>query len=119
MGLSLRARIVEYVSRRYREEGRVPSVRQILREFGIYRALFYRMFPDGLEGLCREAKVPFPADRARLAEAMKTKGRSTKGRSIERGDFDFEYRRSELEAMVIGVLGGSSSAASATGCLRE
>jgi len=71
MELSLRAEIVEYVSRRYREKGRVPSVRQILREFGIYRALFYRMFPEGLEGLCREVRVPFPADRARLAEAMK------------------------------------------------
>ena len=77
------------------------------------------MFPKGLEELCREAKVPFPADRARLAEAMKTKGRSTTGRSIERGDFDFEYRRSELEAMVIGVLGGSSSVVYSTGCLRE
>ena len=29
------------------------------------------MFPGGLEELCREARVPFPADRARLAEAIK------------------------------------------------
>ena len=98
--MSLRARIVEYVSRRYEEEGRVPSVRQILREFGIYRALFYQMFPEGLEELCRKAKVPFPADRARLAEAMKAKGRSAKKLSIEHGDFDFEYRKSDLEARV-------------------
>jgi len=58
------------------------------------------MFPEGLREICREAKVSFPADRARFAEAMKAKGCSAKERSIERGGFDFEYRRFELEARV-------------------
>jgi len=98
--LSLRDRVVEYVSRKYEEKGRVPSVREILREFNIYRVKLYSMFSGGLREICREAKVPFPADRAGLAEAMKAKGCSAKEHSMEHEDFDFEYRRSELEARV-------------------
>ena len=57
--LSLKDRLVEYVSRKYKEEGggRIPFVREILREFNIHRVKLYSMFPGGLREICREARV--------------------------------------------------------------
>lgn len=42
----------------------------------------------------------FPADRAKFAEAMKAGRSSAQERSMEEETFDFEYRRSDLEARV-------------------
>lgn len=91
-----RDRIIEYVRRKYKERGRVPSIREILREFGIYRTLFYRIFPRGLREVCEEANVPLPEECAKLSKALGAKKRLLR----ERGDFEFEYKKSELEARV-------------------
>ena len=54
--LSLRDGIVKYVSRKYEEKGKEPSVREILREFNTYRVKLYSMFPEVLREICREAR---------------------------------------------------------------
>jgi len=73
--------------------GRIPSVREILREFNIHSVKLYSTFPGGLREICMETKVPFLAYRTRLAEAMKEKRRS-KEREV------FKYRRSSMRLRV-------------------
>jgi len=98
--LSLRDKIAKYASRIHREERRAPSVMELPDKFNIHRVKLYSTFPAGLAEIYKKAKVPFLVNHIRLAEAMKAKGYSAKERSTEHGGFDFEYRRSDLEAKV-------------------
>jgi uncharacterized coiled-coil DUF342 family protein len=93
--LEAKREVVEFVSEKYRKEGVVPSVRNILKEFGLYRAMFYKAFPGGIREVCKEADVQLPSERFELVnKALRTKGRS------ERDNFDLDFKKSELEAKV-------------------
>jgi hypothetical protein len=93
--LEVKRRVIEFVSEKYRKEGVVPSVRKILKEFGLNRAFFYKAFPGGIREVCKEADVQLPSERFELVEkALRTKGRS------ERHNFDLDFKKSELEAKV-------------------
>jgi len=96
----LRREIVKFVAEKYREDGSVPSTRRIINEFNLKSASrLCKMFPGCLKQICREAGVPYPAERLKLvANALKARKRSAE--RLERGDFDFEFERSELEAKV-------------------
>jgi archaellum component FlaC len=93
--LEVKREVVEFVSEKYRKEGVVPSVRKILKEFGLNRAFFYKAFPGGIREVCKEADVQLPSERFELVnKALRTKGRS------ERHNFDLDFKKSELEAKV-------------------
>jgi len=93
--LEVKRRVIEFVSEKYRKEGVVPSVRKILKEFGLNRAMFYKAFPGGIREVCKEADVQLPSERFELVKkALRTKGRS------ERHSFDLDFKKSELEAKV-------------------
>ena len=59
---------LRYVRERYEAEREVPSVRRILREFGIPRARFYSIFPGGLDELCTKLGLPVPERRLRATQ---------------------------------------------------
>jgi DNA-directed RNA polymerase subunit RPC12/RpoP len=88
-------RVAEYVRRVYGEEGRVPSVREILGVFGLCRASFYGMFRGGLREVCVLAGVPVPVDRLRRMRRVS---------SFRREDFGVRLRgaRDRWEAFVKG-----------------
>jgi len=93
--LELKREVVEFVSEKFRKEGVVPSVRNILKDFGLNRAMFYKAFPRGIREICKEADVQLPSERFELVnKALRTKGRS------ERDNFDLDFKKSELEAKV-------------------
>jgi hypothetical protein len=93
--LEVKREVVEFVSEKYRKEGVVPSVRNILKEFGLNRAFFYKAFPGGIREVCKEADVQLPSERFELVKkALRTKGRS------EMHNFDLDFKKSELEAKV-------------------
>jgi len=93
--LEVKREVVEFVSEKFRKEGVVPSVRNILKEFGLNRAFFYKAFPGGIREVCKEADVQLPSERFELVKkALRTKGRS------ERDNFDLDFKKSELEAKV-------------------
>jgi len=93
--LEVKREVVEFVSEKYRKEGVVPSVRKILKEFGLNRAFFYKAFPGGIREVCKEADVQLPSERFELVKkALRTKGRSKKH------IFDLDFKKSELEAKV-------------------
>jgi len=93
--LEVKRGVIEFVSEKYRKEGVVPSVRKILKEFGLNRAFFYKAFPGGIREVCKEADVQLPSERFELVKkALRTKGRS------ERHNFDLDFKKSELEAKV-------------------
>jgi len=93
--LEVKRRVIEFVSEKYRKEGVVPSVRKILKEFGLNRAFFYKAFPGGIREICKEADVQLPSERFELVKkALRTKGRS------EMHNFDLDFKKSELEAKV-------------------
>jgi chromosome segregation ATPase len=96
----LQREILKFVAEKYREDGSVPSTRRIINEFNLKSASrLCKMFPGCLKQICREAGVPYPAERLKLvANALKARKRSAE--RLERGDFDFEFERSELEAKV-------------------
>jgi len=47
--LEVKREVVEFISEKYRTKGVVPSVRKILKEFGLNRAMFYKAFPGGIK----------------------------------------------------------------------
>jgi hypothetical protein len=96
----LRREILKFVAEKYREDGSVPSTRCIINEFNLKSASkLCKMFPGCLKQICRGAGVPYPAERLKLvANALKARKRSAE--RLERGDFDFEFERSELEAKI-------------------
>jgi len=95
--------IVEYVARTYREGGGVPSIRQILKQFSVCRARLYKLFPDGLKQICREAGVPYPEERDKVVKMMKG-SKPAMERSRQGENFDFWFKKTELEAKVKELL---------------
>jgi hypothetical protein len=94
--IEVKRKITEFVSEKYRKKGVVPSVRQILQHLDLNRTLFYEAFPGGLREVCEEAGVRLPSERLKLVkQALKAKERSAE--RSERGGFDLEFKRSELE----------------------
>jgi len=95
--IKVKRKITEFVSEKYRKKGVAPSVRQILQELDLNRTLFYKAFPGGLREVCEKAGVQLPSERLKLVkQALRTKERSAE--RSERGGFDPEFKRSELEA---------------------
>ena len=77
--------IVAFVRERYRQSGVVPSVRELLKHFGLRSTgTLYRRVPGGLRGICREAGVPFPEERLKVvARARGRRARLKEGSSEE------------------------------------
>jgi len=100
MSQKLREEIVKFVAEKYRKEGSVPSVRDIMDEFNLKSpSKLYNMFPGGQKQICREAGVPYPAERLKFVEGA-LKARKRPAERLERGDLDFAFERSELEAKI-------------------
>lgn len=92
-----RKEVIKFVSDKYRKEGVVASINEILERFNTYRAFLYAAFPGHQKEICQEAHVPLPIKRRKQVErALRAKKRPIK--RSERGDFDFVFERSELEA---------------------
>ena len=66
--LKLENRIIEFIKRHYQGGWGVPPVRRILREFGLIRKDFYRIFKKGIAEACELAGVPPPQTRIALTK---------------------------------------------------
>jgi hypothetical protein len=96
----LRKEIVKFVAEKYREEGSVPSVKRIINEFNLKSpSKLCKIFPRLQKQICREAGVPYPIERLKLVESA-LKARKHSAERLERGDFNFDFERSELEAKI-------------------
>lgn len=72
--LDLRVEILRYFKDEYTNTGQTPSVRGIRGKFGLDNKTFYRLFPEGLTGLCKETSIPIPeAKFKRIEKAMEAK----------------------------------------------
>lgn len=101
--MKLKEEIVEFVRETYRGRGSVPSIREVLRRFGICRVKFYGLFPNGVSELCHLAGVPVPSERVRVVKrALEARKRSME--RLERGEVDVKKRlekvKSEFKRMI-------------------
>ena len=58
--------IIKFIKGSYDQNGRIPSLRDIIKQFqkeGLSFTGFYKLFPLGLAEACRLAGVPIPSDR--------------------------------------------------------
>jgi len=70
-----------------------PSIRRIMGEFNLKSpSRLYNMFPGRQKQICREASVPYPAERVKLIEGA-LKARKCSAERLERGDLDFAFER--------------------------
>ncbi len=64
----MKHQIVQFVQEFHKQNGRAPSVNEILKHFknnGLCSSTFYQFFPKGLKELCSLAGIPVPVERIR------------------------------------------------------
>jgi len=63
-----RVEILKYFKGEYTKTRQTPTVRSVCRRFGLNNRKFYRLFPEGIAGLCKETGIPIPEAKYKRVE---------------------------------------------------
>jgi len=100
---NIRVEILRCFKDEYAKTRQTSSVRSVCRRFGLDNKKFYRLFPEGIAGLCEETNIPVPESKYKCVEkAIETK-RAIKKESDRLVEKDREFRDLKQKELVLAA----------------